>query len=1321
MKRALGVTGVLLVLSGAAVHPETGIPDDAEYRERIRPVLTAFCLECHSTKAKKGDLDLERFTTLAEIRKDLRPWLLVIENLENGEMPPKKAKQPGREERQKLARWVRGVVDLEARARAGDPGRVVVRRLSNAEYNNTVRDLTGVDLEPARDFPADGAAGEGFTNAGDALVTSPTLLAKYLAAAKEIAAHAVLLPDGVRFSPSKTQRDWTDESLAALRSFFSRFTPDGRLPLKSYLAAALRHDPGTLNRTYYTLLLERLEKGSPSVPLDRTRARWKTATAKDVEAIAQEIAAWQAALFKMNKIGSYGGGKVLREEANDPPIGLVQSLKIQPRGTKGDVVLHLSVQDLVGGAGPVVWERPRFVSGAKPALLLKDYRQFGTRYEVDLRALFSSTADYLAAAVDRDPKRLDADWLRRWTEILDLESKGGGVADLDRMPPVSPVDLLDVPTPKNDKWPAIRGWRGKGGDLPVVLSNASDRQEQIPGRASPHKVVVHPSPDKYVAAAWECPADGKVTIGAKISHAHPGCGNGIAWWLEIRRKEHGAFLAEGTVDPGQTATPAKRELRLTKGDRILLAVDPRDGNHVCDLTEINLSLEAPGASWDLARDVADAILEGNPHGAWSFVEGPAQKGGKSSSFKIPGDSALGKWRAAALDPARRGELPALAQAVQALLTGERPTKEKSPDQVLYDSVTWVDGPLLVGLDLTTIAKAPPLPSGYGLDPSRFDGSDLRAESSQTLDLRLPAGIFRDYEFAVEGRLLGGEDRIVQFRILTGPAASDPAIDGKAPLVGNPAGDSAKALLRGFQEFRDLFPQYLCFPRIIPDDEAVCLKLYHREDQALRRLFLTPEEARRLDALWEEHRFITQWPLTEHQNLPQFIGFTTQDAPKEVQVYFESLREPFRKRAEEFQKEVERCEPAQVEAVLRFAARAYRRTLSAAEADGYRRLYAELRAKPMSHPETLRALLARILVAPSFLFKLEETPVGGEARPVSDVELATRLSYFLWATMPDAELSTLATEGKLHEPAVLSAQVDRMLRDPKIRGVAMEFATQWIHIRDLRQNREKNEKLFPTFDNALRDALFEEAVHFFEYLFREGRPVRELLDADYVFVNELLARHYGIPGVKGAEWRRVDRVRAYGRGGLLALGSVLAKESGASRTSPVLRGNWLVETMLGEKLPKPPANVPRLPEEEQGAEGTVREMVARHTRVAECAVCHVRIDPFGFALEKYDPIGRYREKDLAGHGIDVAVRLKDGTEFEGLEGLRRYLLGSRWKDLQRTFVVKLLGYALGRSTTLSDQPLLEELQKQDGLADVVQRVVSSKQFRYHRASEETKEE
>jgi hypothetical protein len=327
-----------------------------------------------------------------------------------------------------------------------------------------------------------------------------------------------------------------------------------------------------------------------------------------------------------------------------------------------------------------------------------------------------------------------------------------------------------------------------------------------------------------------------------------------------------------------------------------------------------------------------------------------------------------------------------------------------------------------------------------------------------------------------------------------------------------------------------------------------------------------------------------------------------------------------------------------------------------------------------------------------------------------------LSYFLWSSSPDAELERLADAGRLRDPEVLAAQTLRMLADDRTRSLAIEFGTQWIHVRGFDGLKEKNEKLFPNFDANLRKAIYEEAILFFQDLFQADRPVGHLLDADETFLNETLARHYGIPGVAGPAWRRVSGVRKYGRGGVLGLAAVQARQSGASRTSPVLRGNWVVETLLGEKLPRPPADVPRLPEEEGGADHlTMRQRVERHARAPECAVCHQRIDPFGFALEKYDPIGRLRTQDLGGLPLDARATLKDGTAFEGIDGLRGYLLAAKKEVIVRLFCRKLLGYALGRSVTLSDQALLDqmvlELQKKEGrLSHAVLAVVRSPQFR-----------
>ncbi len=414
-------------------------------------------------------------------------------------------------------------------------------------------------------------------------------------------------------------------------------------------------------------------------------------------------------------------------------------------------------------------------------------------------------------------------------------------------------------------------------------------------------------------------------------------------------------------------------------------------------------------------------------------------------------------------------------------------------------------------------------------------------------------------------------------------------------------------------------------------------------------------------------------------------------------------------------------PKQLEALLDFASRAYRRPLEEKEKADLLGLFQTLRGKGVSREEAFRGVLARVLVSPAFLFRVEQATPGKEPGPVNDWELATRLSYWFWSSVPDDELRRLAAAGRLRDPETLTAQAVRMLKDDRVRAQAVEFGTRWMHVHGFDEYNEKNEKLFPTFDAKLRRDIYEESIRFFQDLFQNDRAVDDLLDADYTFLNESLAKHYGIPGVSGPEWRRVGGVKKYGRGGILGFASVQAKQAGASRTSPVLRGNWVVETLLGERLPRPPANVPRLPEEEGGADGlTMRQQVEKHDKVPECAVCHRRIDPFGFALEQYDPIGRRRVKDSAGLAVDARAMLKDGTEFEGIDGLRAYLLTKKKDVVVRLFCKRLLGYALGRAVGISDQTLVDkmvgELNKHQGrVSAAVLTIVRSPQFRMVRGS------
>ena len=440
---------------------------------------------------------------------------------------------------------------------------------------------------------------------------------------------------------------------------------------------------------------------------------------------------------------------------------------------------------------------------------------------------------------------------------------------------------------------------------------------------------------------------------------------------------------------------------------------------------------------------------------------------------------------------------------------------------------------------------------------------------------------------------------------------------------------------------------------------------------------------------------------------QIREFSTQDRPDLVSIW-DPLKPNIIERADKFRQRLIGTEPIHVSAVLDMAGIAWRRPLTPEEETSLRSLYQQLRESEIPHEESIRLLIARVLTSPAFLYRREQPGNGEDVAPVSGTELAARLSYFLWSSLPDAELRQAAGSGQLVSDTVLRQQTERMLKKARTRRLAVQFACQWLHLRNFDLNDDKNEKLYPEFAQ-LRHDMYEETIRCFEDMFRNNGSVLDLLSADHAFLNGTLAAHYGIDGVTGSEWRKVKDVSSRGRGGVLGMASVLASQSGASRTSPVLRGNWVYETLLGERLPRPPANVPQLPEGvPQGL--TARQLIERHSSDAACANCHAKIDPFGFALEQYDAIGRLRPTV-----VDTSTTLDDGTEINGIEGLSEYLLTQRQDDVVRQFCRKLLGFALGREVELSDELLLNEMHQKLRSADfrfhaAVEAVVMSSQFR-----------
>lgn len=343
--------------------------------------------------------------------------------------------------------------------------------------------------------------------------------------------------------------------------------------------------------------------------------------------------------------------------------------------------------------------------------------------------------------------------------------------------------------------------------------------------------------------------------------------------------------------------------------------------------------------------------------------------------------------------------------------------------------------------------------------------------------------------------------------------------------------------------------------------------------------------------------------------------------------------------------------------------------------------------------------------------------------MSGYELASRLSYFLWSSMPDDDLMKRAASGDLVERDVLLAETRRMLKDPRVRGLATEFAGNWLGFRQFENINTVDRERFPSFTNDLREAMFQEPVRFIEDALSNNGSVPDLLYGNYTFVNPVLARHYGMPDIEGSAgtWVRVDNASRYGRGGLLPMAVFLTQNSPGLRTSPVKRGNWVVTRLLGEAIPPPPPTVPELPADESKSELPVRDMLAKHRENAMCGACHSRIDSFGLPFEGYGPVGNIRTKDLAGRPVDTMVTYPGGETLDGLAGLQTFIREHRQHQFIANISRKLLAYALNRSLQLSDEPLIERMQARAAangyrFSSLIETIVTSPQFLNRRISD-----
>jgi hypothetical protein len=532
--------------------------------------------------------------------------------------------------------------------------------------------------------------------------------------------------------------------------------------------------------------------------------------------------------------------------------------------------------------------------------------------------------------------------------------------------------------------------------------------------------------------------------------------------------------------------------------------------------------------------------------------------------------------------------------------------------------------------------------------------------------------------------------------------------------------------------------------------------YFRDDQPLCDLILDEKGRCELDELWHELNFIALAPMRQYKDFifferaepPRFLYDAEFDfarsedkdaiseskmnrlakaylaraikkgagdeARQAIESYFADISADIR--------QVERdrlaAESSHLQALVRFTERAYRRPLSKSEREEVLAFYRKLRREELGHEEALRDALASVLLSPHFCYRFDLAEAGAKAsRPLSDHELASRLSYFLWSSMPDAELLAHAAKRDLHKPELLKAQARRMLRDPKARGLAIEFAGNWLDFRRFEEHNSVDRQRFPSFTNELRQAMFEEPIRYFLDIAQRNRSILDLLYGNDTFVNRPLARHYGIPEPSkvSGEWVHIADARPYGRGGLLPMAVFLTKNAPGLRTSPVKRGYWVVRRVLGEQIPPPPPTVPELPKDEAKlGELTLPQVLARHRDNKACAGCHRRFDSIGVVFEGFGPIGEYRVKDLSGHPVQIEAAFPDGKERKGMQGLRAYLREKRQDDFIDNLCRKLFSYALGRGMLVSDEKTLDDMRAKleaDGYAfgGLVEAIVASPQF------------
>jgi hypothetical protein len=1048
------------------------------WTEDTIPLFQEFCFKCHSDKRAKGNLNLQQLSSALNFGSLFKIWDRVVDRLETKEMPPEDEKQPSKEQRSKLISSVRGALDNYIQRNAGDPGRIAMRRLTSAEYNYSIQDLTALDLGLDRGFMGDAVGGEGFSNVGDIQFIQDSTLEHYLEAAKLVASHGVIGAGPLTFST----------------------------------------DPG------------------------RT---------------GQEL----SAMRRIKKI----------------------------------------------------------------------YEQHGFRHE--------SGEGGLGFGLDHYPKAFYAAW--RYKHRTEL-----GLQDVS-LPQLAHQEGLDAPF------------------VEYISQTLNEAALSFPGNE--------------IASAWK-------SLPSALSPE------------EARAKCQSLYRLLDTW---------QRSLAENAGDPEVATVLTENGFHPSLTNTFRIGLAWP---------------TGTTHAVVQLTVTPvATKNGSSAKIL---------WRNPVLRFRKVGDTAAIAGTRQS----GTPLRQ-----------------------FVTAKTAELLRFGFHRETQTIGTNDFVTTGSVTMpiELEIPPGTARAL-LTMDARLAATntEDCVVRCVVShqLNEGATVAATGTFSLILANPKGENIETFQAGVAEFARKFPQ-ISHREAAPADrdpipapfdttynnpernEFHATIKYSRDDRFLTEHILDPATRRELDQAWADlltafdyHQTFARFVLKKFKielpnfNLEKLTAKEADQLPEEPARHINRLLTEYRWT----QDALKQAEPGHVEDALRFAQLASRRPLSGSEKQRLRTFYEKIRGES-DHPAAIQAMLARILVAPAFLYRVEPLPAAtaqsGKSRiPLSDWELASRLSYFLWDSIPDAELSRAAAAGELKTPEQLSSQSQRMLRDPKARRFATEFFGQWFGFYRFDGYKGVDTTRFTEFTEDLREAMYDEAVSFFEHIVREDRPVHEILFADYSFLNSDLAQHYGVSasGLPTNNVAKFAGVNQFHRGGLLRLGAVLTSTSAPLRTSAVKRGDWLLRRVLGRGVPPPPGDAGSIPPDDVLADGkTVRQRLEAHRRDASCVNCHSRMDPLGFALEHFDSIGRWRDTYRDGQQIDASGKLNDGTEITEFEGLNAYLLKNE-ALFNRTLCAKLLGFALGRAEIASDRPMIDQmtaaLKKDNSFSTLIRQIIESPQFRYRRAPE-----